>query len=158
MKTMQTLAKPGFRRQHAPAGRVVDQQLESPYFTCPACEAKGEDPVHRVESSRVVEGNRYCTICGDALVDEVVFRALTQALDGVVTWGKGRHEHELHASLQNIAGEVEFMVATTCNCHNVGTITEHHPNFSEFFDAFTTFVEDPKHFTAIKAIVTKEDA
>jgi len=135
---------------------TIDDPRSTLYFTCPGCEAKNQDAVHRTERARVVQGVSYCVGCGDALVGDVVFKTLCKALDGVVTWGKARKAHELHASLMNVKGQVEFKIETTCNCHGEGKIAIDHPNFPAFFDALVAFVEDNQHFPAIKALVERD--
>ncbi len=153
MKTMFTFARPGFRARHVPAEIVKDPPTNL-HFSCSSCESKNQSSVHLIETARVVQGVRYCVECGDALVDDVVFKALCKALDGTLAWGKGRKAHELNASVLDPEGLIEFKIATICNCHGEGTLVIHHENMSAFLDAFAAFVEE--HFSAIKAIVEQD--
>ncbi len=124
------------------------------FFTCPGCEQAGEESIHHVKHSRVVEGVHYCTLCGDMLVDEMIMKVLVRACDGPIKFTvEGKH-HELAASFMDPFGFIQYKLSITCFCPGgCGKIEVYHPDFTAFWNQFTAFIEDQRHYSAIKVVV-----
>ena len=133
---------------------------ENPYFICPKCAQIGEPPVHLVERARVIEGTRYCGTCGDEIAGNVTMDVFTLATNKLITWKSSGGTHSLGIKVLDPRGNVEYTLYMECHC--IGAmgkiaVTYQANQFSFFFNEFSTFVEDAKHFTDLKKIIEALD-
>ena len=122
------------------------------YFICPACVQKDMEyddktfcPVH-LEPGRHVGGTRYCQLCAEELLDELVIKLHYQLLKGRVAFGT----HSISVALDGGF----YVVALECPCEQggvTGPFVYNVPGFSDYWTLLAAFVA--AHYLALKAII-----